>query len=105
MTSLVRTKSSIFNIQEAITLKQLEEKVETDALCDVLRPIDSVFMHHPRCDADEEITKRLSNGALFTVDVPCGEYRVYNPSGEFIAIGKVETIKNRNKIGVVKNFV
>ena len=105
MTSLVRTKSSIFNIQEAITLKQLEEKVETDALCDVLRPIDSVFMHHPRFDADEEITKRLSNGALSTVDVPCGEYRVYNPSGEFIAIGKVETIKNRNKIGVVKNFV
>ena len=104
MTSLLRTKSSIFNIDEAITLGQLEDIVESGNLEKVLRPVDSVFMDYTRFDADEEITKRLTNGALSTVDVPCADYRVYNPDGEFIAIGRVEKVKNRNKIGVVKKF-
>lgn len=104
MTSLVRTKSSIFDIEEAITLETLESLVKSGRTDEVLRPVDSVFMEYPRFDADDEITRRLSNGALSTVQVPVGDYRVYNPSGEFIAIGRVEQVKNRNKIGVVKNF-
>lgn len=104
MTSLVRTKSSIFNIEEAITLEKLENTVSGGRLDEIIRPVDSVFMHLPRFDADDEITKRLGNGALSTVYVPCGEYRVYNSAGEFIAIGRVEQIKSRRKIGVVKNF-
>lgn len=105
MTSLVRTKSSIFNIEEAITLAELEEKVDSGRLGEVLRPVDSVFFHLPRFDADEEITKRLGNGALSTVYVDCGDYRVYNPQGDFIAVGRVEQVKYRKKIGVVKNFI
>ena len=104
MTSLTRTKSSIFNIQEAITLAELEATVEDGRLSQVLRPVDSVFAHLPRFDADEEITVRMGNGAVSTVSVPCGDYRVYNPQGEFIAVGRVEQIKQRRKIGVVKNF-
>lgn len=105
MTSLVRTKSSIFNIDNAITLAQLEALADGGKLSDVLCSVDSVFMEYPRFDADEEITRRLGNGALSTVNVECGDYRVYNPQGNFIAIGRVGKVKNRNKIGVVKNFL
>lgn len=105
MTSLVRTKSSIFTIDNAITLARLEELVENGKLSEAISPIDSVFSQYPRFDADEEISLRLKNGALSTVNVACGDYRVYNPEGDFIAVGRVERVKNRNKIGVVKNFL
>lgn len=105
MTSLVRTKSAVFELSGAHTLAELESAVESGNADEYICPTDSVFQDLPRFDADEEITVRLKNGAPSTVCVKCGEYRVYNPQGEFIAIGKVEQIKNRNKIVVVKNFI
>ncbi len=104
MASLRRTKSSVFGIDEAITLEELETAVSGGSLSLVLRPIDSVFAHLPRLAVNDEIDTRLRNGAPSTVAAQCGEYRVYNARGEFVAVGAVERMNGRNKVSVVKYF-
>ena len=104
MAGLRRTKSSVFGIDEAITLEELETAVSGGSLSLVLRPIDSVFAHLPRLAVNDEIDTRLRNGAPSTVAAQCGEYRVYNARGEFVAVGAVERMNGRNKVSVVKYF-
>ncbi len=104
MESLRRTQSSVFSIQDAITLAQLKQAVEEERLDEVLLPVDTVFTHYTSVTVDDEIKTRLRNGAPSTVSYGLGTYRVYDESGEFIAIGEVKKINGRNKIVVVKYF-
>ena len=104
METLRRTQSSVFTIDAAHTLSQLEQAVSEGRLEDVLLPVDTVFTHYTAVTADHEIKTRLKNGAPSTVPYALGTYRVYDESGEFIAIGEVKRINGRNKIVVVKYF-
>lgn len=104
MAALRRTKSSVFGIDEAITLSELETAANRGSLAQVLRPIDSVFEHLPTMTVNDEIDTRLRNGAPSTVSAQCGQYRVYNNRGVFIAVGSVNTINGRNKISVLQYF-
>lgn len=104
MAALRRTKSSVFGIDEAITLSELETAANSGSLSRVLRPIDSVFSHLPCITVNDEIDTRLRNGAPSTVAAQCGQYRVYNSRGVFIAVGSVTNINGRNKISVVQYF-
>ena len=104
MDTLRRTQSSVFSIRDAHTLAQLEQAVTEGRLEDVLLPVDTVFTHYTAVTADHEIKTRLKNGAPSTVPYALGTYRVYDESGEFIAIGEVKRINGRNKIVVVKYF-
>lgn len=104
METLRRTQSSVFSIEDAITLSQLEQAVGEGRLDEVLLPADTVFTHYEAVTVDDEIKIRLRNGAPSTVPHPLGTYRVYDESGEFIAIGDVKKINGRNKIVVVKYF-
>ncbi len=104
MKTLRRTQSSVFTIDAAITLSQLEEAVEQGCLDKVLLPVDTVFTHYEPVFVDDEIKTRLRNGAPSTVPYDTGTYRVYSADKEFIAIGEVKKINGRNKIVVVKYF-
>ena len=71
MTSLVRTKSAGFDIENAVTLSKLEE----DGYEKYLINTDFVFKSLPTFNADFDTKKRLVNGAKTTVSAPVGRYR------------------------------
>ena len=104
MQSLERTKSSIFDIESSVTLEELERLALNGCAESVIIPIDSIFKEYPEFTADDEIKKRLLNGAPSTVELREGFYRVYDKKDNFIAIGKVENINGRNKIKSEKLF-
>ena len=104
ITTLQRTASSVFGIQDAVTLSELEKIVLENNLSSVLKPIDAVFDKYEKISVDDEIKTRLKNGAPSTVPHSLGTYKVYDRNGEFIAVGKVDFINGRNKISVVKYF-
>ena len=100
MTSLVRTKSAGFDIENAITLAQLEN----DGYEKHLIKTDFVFNSLPSFVADWETKKRLMNGAKTTVSKNVGRYRVYDENGIFICVGNVAKHNGRNVITSEKLF-
>lgn len=90
MQSLNRTKTSVFSIEDAITLDKLEECAIQGNVQSLIMPIDRLFSQYPEFRADEAAEKKLLNGAKVGVRIPEGMYRVYNSKGEFIALGRVE---------------
>lgn len=104
ITTLRRTASSVFDIEDAVTLSELEKIVLENNLSSVLKPIDVVFDKYEKISVDDEIKTRLKNGAPSTVPHPLGTYRVYDENKDFIAVGKVDFVNGRNKISVVKYF-
>jgi hypothetical protein len=62
-------------------------------------------MNLPLYIADEEIEKRLINGAVSTVNLEKGMYRVKNKDGNFFCIGKVYFYNKRNVIKSDKLFL
>lgn len=105
MMSLVRVASSVFTIDESITLDELKEKTEKEGPESVLNPVDSVFSHYPELKVNEIVEKRLLNGAYSRVKTPLGIYRVYNPEGQFIGIAEVIIGEKGNVIKMKKGFV
>ena len=104
METLRRTGSSIFGIEDAITLSQLEKAVMEGRLDRVILPVDTVFTQYDPVIVDDEIKTRLKNGAPSMVPYPEGTYRVYDVYKKFIAIGEVKKINGRNRMVVVKYF-
>lgn len=100
MTSLVRTKSAGFDIENAVTLAQLEN----DGYEKHLIKTDFVFNSLPSFVADDETKKRLMNGAKTTVSKNVGRYRVYDENGIFICVGNVAKYNGRNVITSEKLF-
>ena len=101
MTSLLRTQSSCFKISDANTLSQLDSK----SLSDVLISTDKIFLNYPSYTADEEIKTRLINGAVSTVNLDKGQYRVYDETGLFLCVADVFYYNGRNVIKSKKLFI
>lgn len=102
MQELTRTKVSRFQLEQALTLSEIEDKVKAEDYSFVL-PIDTVFSLLPsKTVADGEGRKRLDNGNFlrerdFIVkQETCGQdftkvktgknYRIYDEQGHFRAI-------------------
>ncbi len=100
MTELKRTASSIFSIDNAYTLEELKEKAETGEHIALLSPVDSVFGEYPRLDINDNIKKKLCNGAPCSVNKAEGTYRVYDSFGAFLCIAEVKA----NNIKSIKTF-
>ena len=97
MDSLVRTRVSVFSIEEAYTLQEIEEYRNRDALDDIFMPVDSVFEGLPKLHVLPEALSLLKNGnRLHTshfVERPLPELTVqdkrvlvYDDKGLFYAI-------------------
>lgn len=104
MTELVRTKASVFDIENSMTLSKIEEKVLKDGKNSVLQPPDTVFTEYEKLNVTEVVTNRLLNGALSRVDNAVGTYRAYAPDGRFVGIAEVFQGEKGNVIKIVKAF-
>ncbi len=106
MTSLLREKSGIFSIEDAKTLKEIEEIFRSDKIGTIIINTDTVFLNLPEVFLPEDECKKYKNGLKFLpqgikCDIP---FRVYGPDGEFVAIAELKEDLGEKIIRPVKNF-
>jgi len=88
MSHLVRTRTAAFTLAEAVTLEELEQLKDQQALHTILHPLQTGLLHLPVWEVDEELKKRIGFGQKlprpdgFLVDTP---YRMEH-NGELLAI-------------------
>jgi tRNA pseudouridine55 synthase len=104
MTSLVRTKSSVFDIENSLTLDEIKEKVALDGAKSVLACVDMVFMHYPSIKVTDAVKSRLKSGAFSLVKAKIGTYRAYDYNGEFVGVTEVFEGEKGNVIKIIKAF-
>lgn len=62
MKSLIRTKVSIFTLENALRLAEIEECVKNQTLDQVILPVDKLFLSIPKVVVKKEVCKLLYNG-------------------------------------------
>ena len=92
MTSLTRTASGIFRIENSVTAEEFMSAAYKSAL---LVPPDEVI-DYPIIRLDERQTERLYNGLYDVYDYPDGIYKVYSPTA-FYGVGEVKNGKIKVK--------
>ena len=68
MRSLVRTRSGVFEIGNAMTIEEARAAAEDGRLAGMLMPMDSAIGHIPRMDAEEGLAKKVAAGARLPVE-------------------------------------
>ena len=96
MAALRRTKVAGFTLENAVTLEQVQECADPASL---LSPVDGCFADLPALTLTAPQAKCVRNGLAFTYGGEAGQFRVYGPEGEFLALcqvaeGKLSTIKS-----------
>ena len=97
MAALRRTRAGRYGLDKAHTMEELLAAPDPEAL---LLPVDSLFADRPSCTINEAGEQKLRNGAsLKTGKLADGEYRVYGPQGDFLALcavtaGTLSTVKS-----------
>lgn len=110
MEELIRTKVSMFSIEESLTLSQIEEKKSEGKLDEILRSIDEMFPDYKKMKIREKYCPLLYNGNPFYVnqaedggEVEDGEQvLVYDHEGRFVGIYRYE--KKTRMFKIVKMF-
>ena len=88
MAALRRTMAAGFTLSDAVTLEQVQ--MEGEAL---LRPVDSLFRDRPAyvLPTPRAVARcRNGNPVSVTEPLPEGEYRVYDPEGDFLCLSRLE---------------
>ena len=88
MAALRRVQAGEYTIAEAVPLQTVVESSDPEQF---LRPVDSMFRNFPAVTLTEKQEQRCRNGNSFTLGIESGTYRVYNQSGEFLALSKVDS--------------
>ncbi len=101
MAALRRVTAGEYTIDEAVPLDTLLSTEQPEAF---LRPVDSMFRNFPALTLSEKQEARCRNGNAFSMSASEGTYRVYNKSGEFLALSRLEngvltTIKSFFEVG------
>lgn len=108
MTHLVRTRVGPFEIGDAMTIGQLQERLTEKSFEDLLIPVDQVFAAKPAVTVSSSYEKLAHNGnkiplAGFKTDtLPAEDFRLYDNHGRFIGIFRLE--KNGQTVKPVKMF-
>lgn len=104
MKSLLRTRVGEFRLENAVTLSEIEERMENQGASSFLQPIDSVFSKYGKLIVKESGMKMLKNGNKLELSqgIVCegerigksGEadryFRTYGADGEFYAIYRLD---------------
>jgi tRNA pseudouridine55 synthase len=85
---------------ESIPVRDVESGVQAGNIRDKLRPVDILFSGYPDVTLDAGQKAKCTNGAEFTVGAGDGLYRVYDDTGGFLMLGRVE----RGVMKSVKSF-
>ena len=103
MESLLRTRTGRFEIEEALTLDEISEKVSEGDLSFVM-PIDRFFDEYPKVQVPESLDADIRNGNRFELrglsDIPNKKVRVYLSDGAFAGIYK----KSGKRFSLEKHF-
>ena len=97
MAALQRTRAGRYGIDQAHSLDEILADPNPERF---LLPVDSLFSDRPAVNVNELGEKKLRNGAaLKTPKLADGEYRVYGPQGDFLALcavtqGQMDTVKS-----------
>lgn len=99
MSSLRRTKSGVFSVDNAYTIAEIQEAADRGEEEKLLLPIDTLFAGYPKLSVDADSEKKLKNGCIINTSSPDGRFRVYSEDGEFLLLGDVKdgvmkTVKN-----------
>lgn len=85
LSSLRRTRSAGFTLNDAVTLQQAAEGSAP------LLPVDAYFSDYPDLIIEDEVlVKKIRNGASLTIEGQDGTYRVYSGQQEFLALSRLE---------------
>lgn len=88
LSSLRRTQSAGFTLDQAVTLEQVAGMEDPAAS---LLPVETYFAHYPALTLTSEgAVKKVRNGNPVTMEGADGTYRVYSRDGEFLALSKLE---------------
>lgn len=98
MSSLLRTKSGPFTLENGFTLEQLEQAVDLNTQDQLVTPIDRVLQHMPSVVVKDSALERIKNGnslylpGIFRLpdkSISAGEIiRLYSEAGQLMAIAK-----------------
>ena len=110
MEELIRTRVSRFNLEDSLTLSQVQELKEAGNLDKILVPIDEMFSDYEAITLKEEFMSFVYNGNTFMpkhvkkfIELVDGKMvRVYDDKGNFIAIYKF--IKDKYSFKIEKMF-
>jgi tRNA pseudouridine55 synthase len=102
MSKLVRTKSSLFDIDFSVKLDDIDDYIESHKLEEIITSIDEVFEMYDKVIIDAKFNKFLYNGNKLNIDCIVGNkevikgkfYRVYDEESCFIGL-----YRGRNKDG------
>lgn len=89
---LIRTRSGIFDIKDAISVEDFEEAVKSGDWHRFLYPVDSVLQDMPSVSVDDAGEADMRNGKTLNIpgiDKPSGDRqycRAYSQDGRFLAI-------------------
>ncbi len=107
MTSLVRTYSNGFSIDECVTLEQLEKLRNENRLQETVKSVEKMFLDLPKVQLSSKKTVMYKNGVKLILDRldisdDIDMLRVYGAEGEFIGIAKTD--RTENVLRVLKNL-
>lgn len=89
MVELTRTRVGEFCVEDAITLKEVEQRVQTGELENCLVPVDNMFLKYPQIVVPPERNKAVDNGNSFSLEgvrMDPGRVRIYKEDGTFIGL-------------------
>lgn len=98
--TLRRSKTGIFDLSQAYSP---EEIAQNPSGC--LLPLDVCFSQYDRVNLDEKKSKMVKNGVPIYFNSHKGQtVRVYDNTGEFIALSRVEEIDGKSCLKMIKGF-
>ena len=77
LAALRRTKAGEYTLEQAITIKDLQEAKEQGELQAMLKPVSSVFLTYPKVQIDGEMIKALRNGIKLPTTENDGCYAIW----------------------------
>lgn len=109
MSALVRTKTGVFSLDQAITIAELEEMTFEERLA-LPQPVESLFMDLPVLNINEFYAKLIRGGTelyqkKLRTDYPVGQLIRLRCKGEFIALGRVAEFDAGTAVKPEKLFV
>lgn len=110
MASLIRTRSGDFQLEDAVTLEQLEN-MTLEERCNLLVPTESLFSNLPRVALPDFYYRLCLNGCeIYQKKIKTafgiGErVRLCSPSGEFFSLGELREYENGTAIKPIKRFL
>lgn len=101
MSSLRREKTGPLSVENAFTPSQIQELAGNNELETALIPVESIFSQYDSITVSAQSQlNRIRCGTEFKYPASDGLYRIYDPEGSFLMLGRAES----GVMKTVKNF-